>query len=218
MAEATIIPCSLVTNHPLGGDKPLSWNAQIDRVHDDIMVVRDAFIGLDNLAEIAEQHAELFTTSDVIGLELEEQIKPEDRRSDKLLLGGDECPDDLKYYGLMCQTIEGQFIRAYLDSVNPHAHVAISSNYELLRYKPGGYFREHVDIVRDHPVLGHRRLSIIAFCNDDYEGGELYFPRQDLTIKPESGLLVLFPSSFTHPHEGKTVTKGIKYSIVAWYY
>jgi len=87
-----------------------------------------------------------------------------------------------------------------------------------VRYVKGGYFKEHVDVTRDHPVLGHRRLSVVIFCNDDFVGGNLVFPRQDITITPEKGLMVLFPSGFTHPHELTEITDGIKYSIVSWFF
>lgn len=46
----------------------------------------------------------------------------------------------------------------------------------------------------------HRRhLSVLMYLQD-VQGGELYFPMQKVIIKPEPGLLVIFPTSFTYPH------------------
>ena len=53
--------------------------------------------------------------------------------------------------------------------------------------------------------------------NDDYEGGELVFPRQDVSNKHVPvGNCILFPGMVTHGHECKEITKGTKYSLTIW--
>ena len=34
----------------------------------------------------------------------------------------------------------------------------------------------------------------------DLEAGELYFPEQDVLVKPKAGRMVIAPTFFTHPH------------------
>jgi hypothetical protein len=125
--------------------------------------------------------------------------------------------DSMGRLGLLLRAMEGALVQRYQREVNPHAIVMSGSGFELLRYEEGEFFGEHVDAVRDHPELGHRRLSAVGFCNSDYEGGELVFPRQNITIKGEAGDFLLFPSGITHPHEVRPVTSGVRYSIVTWY-
>ena len=84
--------------------------------------------------------------------------------------------------------------------------------YSLNRYEAGQEYKEHSD---DGPEV-HRVVSLILYLNNDYEGGELHFRRQNVTIKPEAGDLLLFPSCYTHPHQALPVKSGIKYSIVTW--
>ena len=67
-----------------------------------------------------------------------------------------------------------------------------------------------------------RKISVSAILNDDYEGGELLFStiEKDATakitnIKARKGDLVIFPSFVEH--KVAPVTKGTRYSIVAWY-
>lgn len=217
--DTNIIPCQVVTNHPSAGGRPVAWKASFERVGDDILLIHNALPKAGELAEIAERFSDKFVSSSVVGDDLKEYADEDARNSDQLLLKSDDsCPDELLFYGLICQSMEGQFITTYLQHVNEHARVNVGSGYTALRYREGGYFKTHVDVTRDHPVLGHRRLSGVYFCNDDFEGGDLVFPRQDLVVKPESGLMVLFPSGFTHPHESTTITKGTKYSIVSWYF
>jgi hypothetical protein len=45
----------------------------------------------------------------------------------------------------------------------------------------------------------HRHLSVLMYLQD-MQGGELYFPMQKVLVKPEPGLMVIFPTLFTHPH------------------
>lgn len=213
------IPCQVITNHPAAEGKPISWKASYEKISPDILLVRNALPKLDELMVLVEKHADLFSPSSVIDKNLETTQDVGQRQSDGLVLGNSETtPEALVFYGLMCQSMEGTYISTYLREVNDRAIVQVGSGYNLLRYREGGYFREHVDVTRDHPVLGHRRLSAVYFCNGDFEGGELVFPRQDLVIKPEQGMMVMFPSNFTHPHESTTITRGTKYAIVSWYF
>jgi hypothetical protein len=109
--------------------------------------------------------------------------------------------------------------------INAHAQVNYNSGYEILRYEEGQHYGEHIDLIPGRPIAAqgealtaYRLLSMVAFLNGDCEGGELYFPRQRVSIKPEAGTFVYFPSSYTHPHASLDVTRGTKYSVVTWYF
>jgi len=53
--------------------------------------------------------------------------------------------------------------------------------------------------------------------NDNYTGGELVFPRQNITNADiPVGKLLLFPGQVTHPHECVELTEGTKYSLTIW--
>ena len=53
--------------------------------------------------------------------------------------------------------------------------------------------------------------------NDDYTGGELYFPRQKFSNKDVPvGKCILFPSQVTHPHEVHELLSGTKLSLTIW--
>lgn len=45
-----------------------------------------------------------------------------------------------------------------------------------------------------------RLASVIICLNDDYEGGELYFPIQDITVKLKKGQILVFPLYWRHLH------------------
>ena len=53
--------------------------------------------------------------------------------------------------------------------------------------------------------------------NNEYSGGELFFPKQKFTNKNiEVGDLLLWPGQITHPHGSLPITEGEKYSITIW--
>jgi hypothetical protein len=82
--------------------------------------------------------------------------------------------------------------------------------FNFIKYGPGQHFQEH----HDHGFSYNCTVSLVAYPNDDYEGGELYFRLQDLKIKPQAGDLYIFPSNFMYPHVAMPVHSGTKYSIV----
>ena len=82
--------------------------------------------------------------------------------------------------------------------------------FNFIKYGPGQHFQEH----HDHGFSYNCTVSLVAYVNDDYEGGELYFRLQNLNIKPKAGDLYIFPSNFMYPHKAMPVTSGTKYSIV----
>lgn len=80
----------------------------------------------------------------------------------------------------------------------------------FIKYGPGQHFQEHAD----HGFSYIATVSLVAYPNDDYEGGELFFPKLGLNIKPKAGDLYIFPSTYLFSHRAMPVHSGTKYSIV----
>jgi predicted 2-oxoglutarate/Fe(II)-dependent dioxygenase YbiX len=87
---------------------------------------------------------------------------------------------------------------------------------DLLKYSIGGKYNIHTD----HYTMSSRHLSVILNLNDEYKGGDLIFTDQKekevKRYKLEKGSIVFFPSNFMYPHGIQPITKGTRYSIVAW--
>lgn len=103
-------------------------------------------------------------------------------------------------------------IRAYNERF-PKARIEQDSGYDLLRYKEGQFYKEHVDSFKAQP----RAISCSFSLNDDYEGGGFAFFGRELVYKPKRGSALMFPSNFMYPHEVLPVTKGVRYSIISWF-
>ncbi len=84
--------------------------------------------------------------------------------------------------------------------------------YQILKYGKGQKFTNHID---DHPKY-HRRVSSVYYINDDYEGGEINFPRFGISYKPKANELIVFPSTYVYNHSVSEVTSGTRYAVVSW--
>lgn len=82
-----------------------------------------------------------------------------------------------------------------------------------VRYTQGQHFQVH----SDHGFSYTCTVSSVMYLNDEYEGGELWFPYLDLTFKPEAGDVVFFPSTYIFAHAAKPVSSGTKYSAVTMF-
>lgn len=93
---------------------------------------------------------------------------------------------------------------------------SMEQGLQFTRYEaPGQHYDWHVD--RGF-MTATRKLSLSVQLNDpkEYSGGdfELLFGRKPERIKRERGMTVFFPSYTVH--RVKPVTKGTRYSLVAW--
>ena len=62
-----------------------------------------------------------------------------------------------------------------------------------------------------------RMLAWMIYLNDCEDGGETSFLYQKYNMKPEKGLLVFWPSDFTHTHRGIPSFKTEKKILTGWY-
>ena len=72
--------------------------------------------------------------------------------------------------------------------------------------------------VRAHPdgsphPAAFRDFASILWLNDDFEGGDVYFPRLDLVVKPCAGLLLAFTAGWHHEHGVTEITRGEQVTI-----
>jgi hypothetical protein len=70
----------------------------------------------------------------------------------------------------------------------------INSISTIQRYLPGDGLGKHVDDANDATV----KLGVVIYINDNYDGGEIYYPTLDLAIKPKARSLIIHPASLPH--------------------
>jgi hypothetical protein len=78
----------------------------------------------------------------------------------------------------------------------------------------GGKNGLHIDTFADQYLYD---TSAILYLNDEYEGGEINFPLQQTTVKPDTGSLLIFFGDKDMPHEVFEVTSGKRYNLVCFF-
>ena len=88
--------------------------------------------------------------------------------------------------------------------------------YHTQKWEPGAYARVHSDNTDEHGNSGaftRSRYAGFLYLNDDFEGGLLRFPDQNIEIQPQVGMLAVFDGGFNNMHEVTLITKGVRYTI-----
>ena len=92
----------------------------------------------------------------------------------------------------------------------------LNDGWIMAHYRPGDSCAFHDDAQNPiPPANGLRLATMIFFLNDVAAGGELYFPCQNLKVKPVRGRVVIFPAQLTHPHE-VLATETDRFVLQTW--
>lgn len=122
--------------------------------------------------------------------------------------------DDFDIYIKIHDVISPMFSKVEKDYLVEYKidHMTWHSRLEVLSYKAGHFFEDHIDNIPGIP----RTVSAVYYLNDDYEGGELYFSRFNLRIKPKANSMIMFPSSYAYNHSAEPVVSGNKIAIASF--
>ena len=74
------------------------------------------------------------------------------------------------------------------------------------------YFFDPQNIAEYKRLFTNKIYTSMLYLNDDFEGGELFFPQHDFTIKPEAGMLLVFSGSIENMHGIKQIQSGTRYT------
>jgi hypothetical protein len=95
----------------------------------------------------------------------------------------------------------------------------IPTGATIVKWLPGQLQRPHADKeLHEGPDAGlpndfpHYDLSSLFYLNDDYEGGELYFPLQGVQFKPKKGAAYFFPGDKNYVHGVTEITSGLRFT------
>jgi hypothetical protein len=151
------------------------------------------------------------------------------------LYSNNEVPKELPFIGngenvdLNIRNVNRVQLPTYKDIGGRLAAVGFSANHqywkfdvthasqsEFLMYDVNGRYVEHVDTFFNPNEKECRKLTILAFLNDDFEGGKFFIKNGHEKIYPKQtkGTILVFPSFMLHGVED--VTKGKRFSVVAW--
>ena len=116
------------------------------------------------------------------------------------------------------------FLRTANKNSNWNFNISSCEPMQITKYEKDGHYNFHQDgngfSRYDNPknkfLHGKtRKLSMTIVLNEDYEGGEFQFFDDKSLIKEKRGTIIVFPSYMVH--KVRPVTKGTRYSLVAWF-
>ena len=97
--------------------------------------------------------------------------------------------------------ISDDCIENYVNKTNSKK-VILPNYFSIRKYNTGADMGPHAD--SDDPTdKNHPYISGVLYLNDDYSGGEIEFPNYGISIKPEAGSMVIFPSYRPYVHHPK---------------
>lgn len=90
----------------------------------------------------------------------------------------------------------------------------------IIRWFPGIEQKPHADKQMNNGLpnpFPDYDINSLFYYNDDFDGGELYYPQHGITVRPEPGLAVLHPGDINYLHGVKMVTSGERFTTPAFY-
>lgn len=89
----------------------------------------------------------------------------------------------------------------------------------IVKWTKGQYQEPHADKeMIDENNIGRPNdfpwydLSTVIYLNDDYEGGDLFFPQYDLSFSPSAGSVYFFPGDKNYIHGVSEIISGERYT------
>lgn len=94
-----------------------------------------------------------------------------------------------------------------------------SDMLQVVRWLKGYELRPHADNANpngDPHNFPYREFASVIYLNDDYKGGQVYFPQwEEPKMKP--GSVCISPGGLEHMHGVREVTEGVRYTIASFY-
>jgi prolyl 4-hydroxylase len=177
-------------------------------------VIIDSVLTKEDCKYIIEKANSMFTRSTVVGVEGAD----ESRTSETAWIPKDD-PVAQKVFNKACE-LTGK-------------HIGCCEDLQVVRYKPGTYYRAHHDSCCDDSEAcknfetqgGQRIGTLLVYLNDEFTDGETHFPDHgDVKMKAPPGSAIFFrplanDEPKCHPkalHAGLPISTGTKYVCNAW--
>jgi hypothetical protein len=106
-----------------------------------------------------------------------------------------------------------------LELFNPDKDICADS-YMFAKWMEGSKQYPHSD---SHANTGlpndtyWRKFSTVLYLNEDFNGGETYFPQHGITIEPKKGRLALFNSGLSYKHGVSEIKDGTRFNLIAFW-
>lgn len=128
----------------------------------------------------------------------------------------------LGWFDLKLDFVDDIFFLPYLSHIKQHVLPILNQVYTPVIGDIGGWFFPYIIKYSEKKQRTdlHHDASMVTLnvkLNDDYQGCDLFFPRQNFNSKHiPVGHAMIWPSTVTHPHGATELESGEKFSFVSW--
>lgn len=126
-------------------------------------------------------------------------------------------PDLITVYEYSLQRVVDEYKKFYKYSHESMAAWSLSSTYNFQKYEPGRHYSVWHCENNGNPQYFRRHLAFMTYLNDVTDDGETEFLYQNVKIRPEKGLTLVWPAAFTHTHKGIPSPTQEKYVTTGWF-
>ena len=85
------------------------------------------------------------------------------------------------------------------------------SKVHIAKFSKGSGMHEHFDSTKPNDI------ATLIYLNEDYVGGEIYFPDYNISVKPNIGDLICFPDTPDFVHGVRPIIEGTRYTTPRWF-
>lgn len=122
------------------------------------------------------------------------------------------CPSEVRDFELR-KDIRSFRYKVVQEAYKKYGYFVFPEFWDIVYWAPGMSMSPHID---DYGTeLEQRHYTAVCYLNDDYDGGETFFPEQNYKCKPEKGKVVIFPSYYYHGVN--EVVDSPRYVIAMWF-
>jgi len=108
----------------------------------------------------------------------------------------------------VCQRVNAHLTNTVASIIGPNTYPELS---QIVKWPQGSSQSAHFDVARESTTW-----TTVTYLNDDYGGGETFFPGEGLKIAPRRGTTILFNGK-EYEHGVNEVKDYPRYSYSVWY-
>jgi hypothetical protein len=101
-----------------------------------------------------------------------------------------------------------------------HKWLCVPDTLDIVRWEKGASLTPHIDNAELDGSSNYtpwRHFSTMIYLNDDFKGGDIYWPNLNKTVKPRKGMMIVFPSDAVFLHGVTEIEEGTRYTISSFY-
>lgn len=98
-----------------------------------------------------------------------------------------------------------------LNNYNSKFDHFIDEKTHIAKFVEGKGMHEHFDASRPNDI------ATLIYLNNEYDGGDIYFPKYEISFKPEPGDLLCFPDNPSFIHGVKPIIRGTRFTLPRWF-